>query len=125
MTETIFEKIGGEKSVNLAVDIFYRRVLSDPKVATFFESTNMDDQRAKQKSFLTMVFGGPNAYTGKDLRTAHKPLVDRGLNDTHFNIVIERLEGTLKELGVPDDLTKQVIAIAETTRNDVLCLDKS
>ena len=96
MTETIFEKIGGEKSVNLAVDIFYRRVLSDPKVATFFESTNMDDQRAKQKSFLTMVFGGPNAYTGKDLRTAHKPLVDRGLNDTHFNIVIEHLEGTLR-----------------------------
>jgi hemoglobin len=72
-----------------------------------------------------MVFGGPNTYTGKDLRTAHKPLVDRGLNDTHFNIVIEHLKTTLKELEVPDDLIEQVLAIAETTRNDVLCLPKS
>jgi hemoglobin len=47
----------------------------------------MDAQRAKQKSFLTMVFGGPHEYTGKDMRTAHAPLVEKGLNDSHFDAV--------------------------------------
>jgi hemoglobin len=43
-----------------------------------------------------------------------------GLNNDHFNIVMEHLTATLKELNVPQELITQVAAIAETTRNDVL-----
>ena len=117
---SIYERIGGEGAVSAAVDIFYRRVLGDPKISHFFDTTDMDEQRAKQKAFLTMVFGGSGRYTGKDLRTAHKPLVDRGMDDTHFDAVVEHLQGTLKELDVPDDLIGQIMALAETTRADVL-----
>jgi hemoglobin len=117
---TIYEQIGGEPAVDAAVDIFYRKVLSDDRISRFFDDVDMDRQRAKQKAFLTMVFGGPNAYTGKDMRTAHARLVGMGLNDSHFNAVLENLGGTLKDLGVPDALIAQVAAIAESVRNDVL-----
>ncbi len=80
----------------------------------------MDAQRNKQKGFLTMAFGGPNTYSGKDLRAGHAHLVARGLNDDHFNAVAENLTATLKELKVPDALIAQVMAIAESTRADVL-----
>jgi hemoglobin len=120
MTETIFDKLGGEGAVNAAVDIFYRRVLSDNRVSGFFDTTNMDKQRAKQKAFLTMVFGGPNEYTGKDLKTAHAPLVEKGLNDTHFDIVLDHLRGTLDDLNVEKGLVDHVVNLANTTREDVL-----
>lgn len=120
MTETIFDKLGGEGAVNAAVDIFYRRVLSDNRVSGFFDTTNMDKQRAKQKAFLTMVFGGPNEYTGKDLQTAHAPLVEKGLNDTHFDIVLDHLRGTLDDLNVEKGLVDHVVNLANTTREDVL-----
>ena len=74
----------------------------------------------KQKAFLTMAFGGPKAYTGKDMRAAHAHLVARGLNDSHFNAVAENLKLTLEELKVPEELISQVLAIAESTRSDVL-----
>jgi hemoglobin len=43
-----------------------------------------------------------------------------GLNDSHFDAVVELLGGTLAELGVKQELIQQVAAIAESTRNDVL-----
>jgi hemoglobin len=62
---SIYHELGGADAVEKAVDIFYRKMLSDPRVASYFDSVDMDRQRAKQKAFLTMVFGGPNHYTGK------------------------------------------------------------
>ncbi len=120
MSESLFDRIGGEAAVNAAVDIFYRKVLADDRISGFFDSVDMEKQAAKQKGFLTMAFGGPNNYTGADMRKGHAHLVERGLNDSHFDAVVENLGNTLKELGVADDLIGEVAAIAESTRNDVL-----
>ena len=120
MSDSLFDRIGGDAAVDAAVDIFYRKVLADDRISEFFDGVDMDKQAAKQKAFLTMAFGGPNNYTGEDMRKGHAHLVTRGLNDSHFDAVVENLGGTLAELGVSDDLIGEVAAIAETTRNDVL-----
>ncbi|MCK4742194.1 MAG: group 1 truncated hemoglobin [Sulfuriflexus sp.] len=122
MMSTLFEKIGGEGAVDAAVDIFYRKVLSDDSISHFFETTDMEAQHAKQKAFLTMAFGGPNNYTGADMRAAHAPLVAKGLNESHFNAVAGHLQATLEELNVPADLIAEVMAIAGSTKDDVLGL---
>ena len=120
MSQTVYEQIGGAAAVEAAVDVFYRKVLRDDHIAHFFDGVDMDVQREKQKAFLTMVFGGPNNYTGKDLRQAHTHLVQRGLNDSHFNAVAGHLHDTLSELGVSDDLVQVVMNVAGSTRDDVL-----
>jgi hemoglobin len=116
----LYEDLGGAAAVDAAVDIFYRKVLKDGRISRFFSGVDMAKQAAKQKSFLTMAFGGPNNYTGLDMRKGHAHLVKQGLNDSHFDAVVEDLGATLKELKVPDHLIAKVAAIAETTRNDVL-----
>jgi hemoglobin len=117
---SLFEKIGGEAAVNAAVDIFYRKVLADNSINGFFETTDMAAQHARQKSFLSMAFGGPNNYSGADMRKAHAPLVAKGLNESHFNAVAGHLQSTLEELSVPAELIGEVMAIAGSTKNDVL-----
>jgi ferredoxin-NADP reductase len=56
-TQTLYPQLGGEAAVDAAVDVFYRKVLSDDRVSRFFDDVDMYRQIAKQKSFLTMVFG--------------------------------------------------------------------
>jgi len=119
-TTPLFERLGGEAAVNAAVDKFYRRVLADDRINRFFEGVDMDRQAAKQKAFLTMAFGGPNNYTGEDMRKGHAHLVEKGLNDSHFDAVVENLGATLSEMGVSNELIGEVAAIAETTRSDIL-----
>jgi hemoglobin len=117
---TLYERLGGAPAIDAAVDIFYRKMLSDNRVNYFFDNTDMDKQIAKQKGFLTLAFGGPNHYTGKDMREGHKHLVAKGLNESHVNIVIGHLGDTLKELGVADTDIAEVAKIAKSVENDVL-----
>lgn len=120
MAESLYKQLGGAPAVKAAVDIFYRKVLADDRINRFFEGVNMADQVAKQRAFLTMAFGGPNNYTGADMRTAHARLVANGLNDSHVDAVMENLKATLQELRVPGYLIPQVCDIAESVRDDVL-----
>lgn len=117
---TLYERLGGAKAIDEAVEVFYRKMLTDERVNYFFDNTDMDKQIAKQKGFLTMVFGGPSNYTGTDMRTGHKHLIEKGLNDTHVNIVIEHLGSTLRELGAAEEDIVKVAAIANSARDDVL-----
>ena len=114
------EALGGEAAVDAAVDIFYRKVLSDERIRHFFAGVAMEQLAAKQKVFLTMAFGGPHRYSGLDLHHAHAHLVARGLDDAHFDAVLENLGATLRELAVPDDLIAEAAGIAESTRAAVL-----
>ncbi|HKJ22303.1 MAG TPA: group 1 truncated hemoglobin [Gammaproteobacteria bacterium] len=120
MDKTLYERIGGEAAVNAAIDIFYRKVLADDRISSYFEDVDMDRQAAKQKAFLTFALGGPNQYSGRDMRAGHAHLVQRGLSDAHFDAVMEDLAATLQELNVPPELIAEAAAIAESTRNDVL-----
>jgi hemoglobin len=120
MNASLYERLGGESGVNAAVDNFYRKVLSDDRVNYFFDDVDMDKQIVKQKAFLTMVFGGPNHYTGHDMREGHRHLLKRGLNDNHVDVIIELLGKTLNELGANDEDIKEVARIANSVRDDVL-----
>ena len=114
---SVFERIGGEAAVNAAVDLFYRKVLADDRISEFFDTVDMEAQHVKQKAFLTMAFGGPNSYTGLDMREAHKHM---NLNETHFGAVAECLVGTLEELGVAQSDIDEVVSIALSVKDDVL-----
>lgn len=120
MRDTLYDQIGGAAAVDAATDLFYDKVLADDTINGFFEGVDMKKQRAQQKAFLTMVFGGPNGYSGQDLRSAHAPLVAKGLNDLHFDAVAKHLQATLDQLNVPADLKTQVMTIAGSVRDDVL-----
>ncbi len=117
---SLYDELGGAPAIEAAVDIFYRKVLSDDHISRFFEGVDMERQAATQKGFLTMVTGGPNNYTGKDMRVGHAHLLKLGLDDSHVDAVIGHLGETLRELGVSDERIAQVAAIANSVRDDVL-----
>jgi hemoglobin len=121
---SLYDDLGGAAALDTAVEIFYRKMLSDERVADFFDDTDMDRQIAKQKAFLTMVCGGPNHYTGRDMRTAHAKLLKRGLNDSHVDVVIEHLGATLREVGAKEEQIAQVAALANSVRDAVLSRDQ-
>lgn len=115
---SLYHQLGGKAAIDAAVEAFYVKVLADDRIKAFFEDVNMTKQRRKQKEFLAAAFGGPTPWTGKDLRKAHANLP--GLNESHFNAVAENLQKTLEELKISKELIARVMAIAASTRDDVL-----
>ncbi len=43
-----------------------------------------------------------------------------GMDDSHFDAIVENLGATLADMGVADELIAQVAAIAESTRGAVM-----
>jgi hemoglobin len=123
--DSLYKRLGGAPAIKAAVDVFYGKVLADERIRHFFDGVDMDRQRAKQRGFLTMVTGGPNGYSGKDMREGHKHLVARGLDDSHVDAVVENLAATLRELGVSEDDIAAVGTLANSVRDDVLGRDKA
>ncbi|HEY4655812.1 MAG TPA: group 1 truncated hemoglobin [Cyclobacteriaceae bacterium] len=119
-TGNIFSKIGGINAVHEIVDLFYDKVLADPRVNFFFKDADMNVQRGKMKAFLMMALGGPVKFTGKDMRLAHTHLVRGGLRDSHFDAVAVHLVAALRECGVDDSVCSQIATMAERVRAEVL-----
>jgi len=115
---SLYQRIGGKAAIGAAVDLFYKKVLADERINFFFDDVNMKKQHNQQKAFLAAALGGPEPWTGKDMRTAHKNLPD--LNESHFNAVAENLQSTLMELKVPEKLVAEVMAVAGSVKDDVL-----
>jgi truncated hemoglobin YjbI len=84
----------------------------------YFTGVDMSRQSIMLAEFLAMAFGGPHAYSGRDLRTAHAGLP--GLTDAHFDRVVAHLAAALRDHGVADGDVATVEAVAETLRADVL-----
>ena len=117
----LFDRLGGEAAVMAAVDLFYAKVLADPVTAPFFEGLDMDAQVKKQVAFMSRAFDGPDTYQGRDLRSAHAKLVaEQGLSDVHFDAVAKHLGDTLAQLGIVDELIREVLDRIEATRTEVL-----
>lgn len=118
---SLYQRVGGEQAMEIAVDVLYQKMLGDELVSPFFKDVDMDSQRLKQKTFLTMAFGGPCHFSGQDLRNTHKHLVEQlGLNDQHFDRFLELFDETLRELSVSEKERSGMLEIVASARDDVL-----
>ena len=117
---SLYEEIGGEASVDAALDKFYPKILGDSRVSFLFEGIDTAQLRKHARAFLTMAFGGPNLYQGRDLRAAHQRARGQGLSETHFEVFMGHFRATLEELAVPSAKITEIVKIAEGGRNDVL-----
>ncbi len=116
-SNSIYARLGGQASIDAAVDLFYVKVLADDRVSFLFDDVNMTRQIRRQKEFFSAVFGGPVVYTGKNLREAHKNL---DLREVDFNAIAENLQATLDELKVEKALSGEIMTLVASTKDAVL-----
>jgi len=53
-TLTLFDKIGGAAAVDAAVDIFYRKVLTDYRINRFFDDIDMERTGSQNKKLFLL-----------------------------------------------------------------------
>lgn len=114
---SIYDTIGGADAVRAAVDDFYLRVLADPQLAPFFTATDLNRLKAHQRSFIAAAIGGPEIFSGRDMKTAHAGL---NITDAEFDAVVGHLVDTLTGLGVPEETIAQIGGALMPLRADIV-----
>jgi hemoglobin len=114
---TLYERLGGQDAIETAVDEFYDRVLSDERLAPFFEDVSTTDLRAHQTQFISSVAGGPVEYSGEDMADAHARF---DIDHTDYTLVAAHLEDALAVCDVPAPERREVLAAVEELREPIV-----
>jgi hemoglobin len=91
----------------MVVQEFYEDLLQDPTLGHFFERVSIVELAEHQTIFLTMVMGGPMAYTTGDIARGHSGL---HIGHDEFEATIHYLAARLESNGFEPDDIDQIIA---------------
>lgn len=115
--KTLYEKYGGEETVNKIVERLYDIMLPDDKVKHFFEGVDTVKLKKHQANFVSKALGGPVTQGSRSLREAHGPM---NLQDEHFDFFVESLTDVLDEVGFEEADITYVVTGMEHARDEVL-----
>lgn len=115
-TQTLFDRVGGEKVIGELIDEFYDRVTSDPDLKPFFKNTSMGKLRRMQREFFSAALDGPITYTGKPLSHVHH---GRGITKQHFARYVDHLLDTLQNLNISDQDVQDIIGRINTYADEI------
>jgi hemoglobin len=114
---TLYNKIGGQATVEKIVDEFHKRILADKSVKGFFARTDMAKQRNHQIAFFTQILGGPSQYTGRPMDKTHTGLK---LQQPHFDTVVKHLGDAITASGTSAEDTKAALASVAALKDSIL-----
>jgi hemoglobin len=120
--KTLYERLGGKKSITAVVDDFVGRVAGDSRINGFFKDTAADPKRlAKFKKNLVdqicQASGGPCKYMGKDMKTAHAGM---GITSADFNALVEDLVAALDKFKVGDKEKNELLGVLGPMKSDIV-----
>jgi hemoglobin len=114
----MYEAIGGDAGLRVAVDNFYARLWADDELKGYFTGIDKDSLKNHQRAFLTTALGGGDGtYAGQSLPAAH---VGLNITDDAFDKVAEHLRLTLVDLKVDGSLLQIIIGFVEGKRSQVV-----
>lgn len=135
--KTLYDRLGGDEGVKKLVDDFSTRALADPRVnwkrvgivrggINFKRNTPVewkpnDDQINTMKThvaqFLALATGGPSKYEGREMTQVHAGL---HITNAEFDAAIGDFKASLDKLAVGTQEQKELLAILESTRAQVV-----
>jgi hemoglobin len=115
-TDSIYDRIGGHRALEVVVEDFYCRVLDDDHLSGFFAGTNMNRLKGKQIEFFAAALGGPEPYTGAPMKHVHR---GRGITIHHFNLVAGHLKDSLTAAGVPETTIAEILGAIAPLAGDI------
>jgi hemoglobin len=97
----------------------YDRILGDPNLKDFFVGTSVQRLKTHQKTFFKVVFTSipDDMDVPRLILTKHERLFqEKGLDETHFDLVAGHLVATLASLGIDQALIDEAVGIVATLR---------
>ena len=107
INKTLFDRLGGQQTLEKVHKIFYDKLYIHPWLGSFFNSTPQDILEKQQSTFMTQLMGGPKIYAGKTPKNAHQHMF---ISEEIFELRHEILSESIKEAGVTDALREEWLA---------------
>jgi hemoglobin len=120
---SLYDRLGGVYSIATVVDDFIDRIMTDARLNAN-PLVNEAHHRVPPAGFKYLVTemvcwatGGPQKYTGKSMKESHEHLK---ITAQEWEAFLGDFQQTLNKFGVPDQEQKELFAIVDSTRADIV-----
>ena len=120
---SLYDRLGGIYSIATVIDDFIDRIMVDDRLNA---NPRVDDahHRVLPPGFKYLVTemlaeaaGGPQRYSGRPMEESHRELQ---ITPDEWRAFMDDLDRTLDKFDVPQQERSEVIAIVESTRDDIV-----
>jgi len=121
--ESLYQRLGGIHPIAAVIDDFIDRIMVDPRLNA---NPKVDEahHRVHPAGFKYLVTemvawatGGPQKYTGRSMLDSHSHL---DITAEEWEAFLDDLRQTFDNFGVPERERRELIAIVQSTRADIV-----
>ncbi|WP_410498341.1 group I truncated hemoglobin [Chitinibacter sp. S2-10] len=115
---SLYERLGKADGIRRVVDDIVANHLANPIVKPRFE--NVKDLNHLKKTafeFICVGSGGPEAYTGKDMRSTHQGM---NISEQEYLAVMDDILAALDKNGMGDDVKSDVLTILYSLKGEII-----
>jgi hemoglobin len=121
--KSLYERLGGVYAIAAVVDVFIDRIMNDSRLNA---NPKVDEahHRVAKAGFKYLVTeqvctaaGGPQRYTGRSMVDSHAHL---GITAPEWQAFLDDFQQTLDQFNVPPAEQRELFAIVESTKKDIV-----
>lgn len=117
---SLYKRLGGYDAIAAVTDDFLGRLANDPQTKRFLVGHNSESLKQIRQhivDFLCQATGGPCAYRGRDMKTAHTGL---GITEADWTATVNDLTATLDKFKVPAQEKNEVLGAVAGLKGDIV-----
>ena len=115
--DATFKAFHGKEGVERIVAGLIDRNVHDPRISDIFKSQDLERLQRTLSEQICYLLDGPCAYTGRDMKTAHK---DLGIQASDMDALVENLQLAMAVERVPFAAQNRLLAKLAPMRRDVV-----
>jgi hemoglobin len=119
-TRSLYERLGGYDAICALSSDLVGRFAADPVLKRFFVALN-DTRRAtvvqRIAEFLVEATGGPTAYIGQDMQTAHRGL---RITESDWQIAVRHLLASLDKHKIAGTARQELLETVGALKDDIV-----
>jgi hemoglobin len=122
-TPSLYERLGGVYAIAVVVDDFIDRIMGDrrlnanPRVDEAHHRVTPQGFKYYVTEQVCWAAGGPQTYSGRSMFDTHRELL---ITSEEWDAFMDDFHQTLAKFGVPERETGELVAIVESTRDDIV-----
>ena len=117
MSKSLYERLGGAKRIQAIANDVVEFHLVNPIIAPRFQNHDVPKLKQFAFEFFCAGTGGPETYTGRDMRTAHTGM---NISEQEYVATMDDIIRAMEKHGVGSQERNEVIAILYSLKGEII-----
>ena len=118
-TASLYDEIGGSKTLNNVFGVAINRIYKDPVIGHYFKGVPKSHLRKQLVAQTCELIGGPCVYEGKAMLETHK---DLNIKEREFYILVEYVQGAMRDVGLTYQQENQILQKLAPIKSETIYL---